>query len=172
MRRTLTVAFLCVAFPSYVSACMFSVHANPIYWSEQATSIVDATVYGFEQRPLANTGGRKRGAKNLDSWVLKLQVHRTLRGKELSSREVATRFLSTTSVDEAYVAALVGLRSEFAILDAPYSNPSHISKSLPDFDFPLQNDVHVFDRNGEAIDEIWELPCMRLPIFKSGTFAD
>lgn len=172
LSTALAIVFLSVVFPSYVSACMIFGSPDSAYWSEHATSIVDATVYGFDQKPLTLVGQQETGTEYPDPWVLELRVHRTLRGDALDFREIATRVLNTTIVDKAYIANLVGQRSEFAILDVPYTNFSGDIASLPQFDFPPRNGAHVLDVNGEATDEIWELVCTALPIFDIGTFAD
>jgi len=107
-----------------------------------------------------------------DPWVLKLNVHRTLRGDKLESREVATRIFNTTIVDGAFIADLVGQRMEFAIVDVPYAEFSDTFLGSETPAFPVQDGIHVLDANGEGIDEIWELLCQALPIFEIGTFAD
>ncbi|WP_298360002.1 hypothetical protein [uncultured Litoreibacter sp.] len=167
-----TITYSSLGFPNQARACMIFGQADPVYWSEHATSIVDATIFGYYQRPLARSGVEHLESEYPDPWVLKLNVHRTLRGDGLERREVATRFLNTTIVDEAFIAGFVGHRREFAIVDVPYVDfPSTFPASYTS-SFLVQDGVHVLDSNGEEIDEIWEHICMALPIFEIGTFED
>lgn len=138
--------------------------ADPAFWSEHATSIVEASMYGFEQKPLTWGEDQDTNVKYPDPWVLKLHVHRTIRGNPVEFREVATRILNTTIVDETYLSDLLGQRREFAILEA--------SGMPPEYNPPHLQDGYVVDAKDDPIDEIWELMCAALPIFEVGTFAE
>lgn len=101
-----TVTFSSLGLSNHAHACMTFDQADPVFWSEHATSIVDATIFGFEKRQLAKGGVDDMRPEYPDPWVLKLNVHRTLRGNKLESREVATRIFNTTIVDGAFIADL------------------------------------------------------------------
>lgn len=166
------IIFITSSLPNHAGACMVFSEADPAYWAEHSTSIVDATVYDFEQRPLVQGIRGETRSEYPNSWVLKLNVHKTLRGEMFEKREVATRFLNSTTVDEAFVSNLLGQRREIAIVGVPYAERSSTFPGSDEPDFLMQDGVHVFDANGDEIDEIWELLCVELPIFEAGTFEN
>ncbi|MEP3844614.1 MAG: hypothetical protein ABJM43_04650 [Paracoccaceae bacterium] len=169
---TAAIALSAVAFPSQMHACMLFDEPDPAFWSEHATSIVEASIYAFETRPL-NWGKKQDTSVSYpDPWVLKLHVHRTIRGNSVEFREVATRILNTTIVDATYISDLIGHRREFAILDAPNSWSLETNGMLPENNPPHLQDVYVVDAKGDPVGEIWELMCAALPIFEVGTFAE
>ncbi len=170
LRTILFVCFSMVANSLPTHACMFFDKADPIYWSKLATSIVDASVVSFEKKSLRTDRSNRSHNFHPETWVLRLRVHRTIRGDHSDFREVATRSLNTTIVDRNYLRELLNQRSEFAILDAPYQNPTEVTQSLQSFGYPPEIGVHVVDSKGDEIDEIWELICTALPIFELGTF--
>lgn len=155
---------------SQARACVVFSKADPNYWSEHATSIVDATVYAAVRKPLSKSGDPGTASEYPDTWVLKLLVHTTLRGEKREFEDVATRFFNTTIVDESYVLDLVGARREFAILDVPYSELSPFKENMSEPSGLQNRGIHVRDESGQELDEIWEGICTALPIFELGTF--
>jgi hypothetical protein len=151
---SLVIALSCLALPNKPLACTFFKNADPVEWAELATSIVDATVYEIHQRPLKRLSLNDAQPIFSDPWVLKLHVHRTIRGEVVEFREVATRILNTTIVDESYVAALMEQRKEFAILDVPYLNNTETLSPMQKLGSPPQMGIRVFDEAGHEIDEI------------------
>ena len=157
--------------PSQSSACLVFAEPDDVYWSDQATVIVDATVSGFDRQLLTNSEATDVSFQGADTWVLVLNVHTTLRGDEIDVRLVATRFFNTTIVDEMYLLDLVGKRKEFALVSHPGTIPATVNVRSLGPDFPLHDGFHVRDRDGKPIDEMWEGLCVALPIFDLGTFG-
>lgn len=50
-----------------------------------------------------------------ETWVIRIEIHKTLRGQNKAFRDVATRYFSTTIVNDAYLQNLIGKRREFAL---------------------------------------------------------
>ena len=51
---------------------------DPGFWAKHATGIADATVVGFNQRQLSKKGSLEESYQGPATWVLTLQVHKTL----------------------------------------------------------------------------------------------
>ena len=150
---------------------------DPGFWAKHATGIADATVVGFDQRQLSKKGSLEESYQGPATWVLTLQVHKTLRGNASGLHLVATRFWNTTTVDEAFVKALVGERREFAVVGFLGEEPSVFAYRTTPIAFPPDDAImphhdgfHVSDTDGRPPDEIWEGLCTALPMFDPGTF--
>ena len=166
-------------FPRVADACMTFSQPDPVFWSEHATTIVDATVRDYSQQPLINPEAQEPTIEDYVTWVLELDIHRTLRGGPSDVRFIATRFWNTTIVDERYLEDLLGERREFALVgfrgtpSTAFTGTSDNSRFPYDDDLlPAHNGYHVFDKMGDPIDEIWEGLCTALPMFDLGTFED
>lgn len=172
-----TIAFSLATVSVQAEACMFIDPADERFWATHATSIVDATIVGFDEMPLTKRWSWGTSDQGATTWVLKLKVHKTIRGNDSDVRFVATRFWNTTIVDEVSISELVGRRREFALVD-PSSSNSKLFSSKSAWDviskdlntFPRHDGFRVIGANGSPLDEIWEGQCVALPIFRRGTF--
>ena len=143
-RKPMFAALISVIFataPNHANACARFGPPDKGFWTEHATIIVDATVEGFYRKPLGKGETFGIGYQETETWVLKLNVHKTLRGAELRTRHVATRFSNTTIVDEEYVDALVGYRREFALVNYTHKNSSAFSTTSLEDEFPPRDDL-------------------------------
>ena len=162
---------------SHANACTIFSRPDSRFWAEHATGIVDATVVSFEQRPLSGPGSSDESYQGPTTWVLTLHVHKTLRGHSSGTLLVATRFWNTTTVNEPFLRELLGDRREFALVGFYAEKSSVFAESTQQFEFPPEDNImpphdgfHVWDTDGEPLDEIWEGLCTSLPIFRLGTF--
>jgi hypothetical protein len=173
------ILFSLVAASGDARACMVFHKPDPGFWAEHATSIVDATVVAFDRQPLTKPGSSEESYQGSTTWVLTLNVHRTLRGSAAGTRLVATRFWNTTVVNETRVRGLLGEWREFALVEFDSGKSTVFAPTGEEFESLLESGLmsphdgfHAWDRDGQPLAEIWEGFCTSLPVFDQGTFEN